>query len=148
MATILLPNDFKEFLRLLHVHGVEYMLVGGYAVMYHGYPRSTGDMDVWFAVNPSNAAKLADALHAFGFSGAVTAETLLQPGKIFRMGRPPLRIELLTAPSGVVFEECYPRSRAVVIDGVEVRVISLEDLKANKRAAGRSKDLADLENLP
>lgn len=149
MATIQLPPDFKDLLRLLNSEQVEYLLLGGYAVGYYGHPRATGDMDIWVACNRLNATRLVAALRKFGFSQAgVSPEMFLEERKIFRMGMPPLRIELLTSASGVDFSDCFGRRTVDVIDGVEVSLIGREDLKTNKRAAGRTKDLADLENLP
>jgi hypothetical protein len=135
-------------LKLLKSNGVEYILVGGYAVIYHGYLRTTGDMDVWIAVNPANASRIADTLTQFGFSTGISPALFQQTGKVFRMGLPPVRIELLTGISGVDLAVAYSRSIVVTIDGVDVRVISLADLKDNERASGRAKDLADLANLP
>jgi hypothetical protein len=149
MATILLPPDFREFLQLLNAHQVEYLLIGGYAVGYHGYPRATGDMDIWVAVSPLNAERLVQALTAFGFGAAgINAELFLQPDKIIRMGNPPLRIELLTSISGVDFPQAYDERLNETVDGVPVTIISLRLLKQNKRASARLKDLSDLENLP
>ena len=148
MATIQLPPDFKDLLRLLHSEQVEYLLVGGYAVGYYGYPRATGDMDIWIACDRPNAAKVVAALRRFGFSPAgVSEEMFLEERKIVRIGMPPLRIELLTSASGVEFAACYTRRTVDVVDGIEISLISREDLKINKKAAGRTKDLADLEHL-
>jgi hypothetical protein len=123
--------------------------VGGYAVAWHGFPRATGDMDVWVAVDASNAARLVDAVREFGFDlPDLTPELFLRPDRIIRMGVPPLRLEILTGIDGVTFDECYASRQSVIIDGVEVDVIALDDLKRNKRAAGRHNDLNDLENLP
>lgn len=149
MTTIRLPTDFKEFLKLMNSEKVDYLLVGGYAVGIHGYPRATADLDIWVAVGDANAARLLRVLEQFGFSPkSISAGLFLQEGKILRMGVPPLRIEILTRASGVSFGECYGTRVVTNVDGVEVKVIDLENLKANKRAAGRAKDLADLENLP
>jgi predicted nucleotidyltransferase len=143
-----LPPDFKEFLRLLNSEKIEYLLVGGYAVAHYGYPRPTGDLDIWVAVHPDTAVKLVAVLRAFGFGSAgATPSVFLTPGKVIRMGLPPVRIELLTGISGVVFNEAFARRVSAVIDGVEVSVISRDDLIANKAAAGRAKDLNDLEHL-
>ena len=148
MATILLPLDFKEFLSLFESHGVEYLLVGGYAVIYHGYVRTTGDMDVWIAVNPENAKRVGAALQEFGFSAAsAKPEIFLEKGPMTRMGRSPVRIEILTDVSGLDFTQSFSRRTRAVIDGVQVNVIQLEDLIANKKASGRFKDLADAEKL-
>jgi hypothetical protein len=144
-----LPLDFKEFLKLLNEKGVRYLLIGGYAVGYHGYPRATNDMDIWIAVNPENAERVVDALHAFGFDlPELTPDLFLQENKIIRMGNPPMRLEITTGISGVEFDDCYTNRVVDVLDGVEVNVIDLPHLKVNKKAAGRLKGLADLENLP
>jgi predicted nucleotidyltransferase len=146
MATIRLPSDFSEFLKLLNSIGAEYLLIGGYAVNYYGSSRSTGDMDIWTSRRPENAAKVASVLRDFGFSAA-GQEMLSEPDQIIRMGVPPLRLEILTSISGVDFEECYARRELADVEGILVPVIRLEDLKRNKRASGRFKDLADLEEL-
>lgn len=144
-----LPNDFKEFLRLLNAHQVEYLVIGGYAVSFHGYPRATNGFDIWVALNPDNAQKLVVTLEAFGFSVSELTPLLFQkPEQIIRLGSPPIRIELHTGISGLVFEECYPSRLIVPMDGVLVQLISLSDLRKNKRANGRHKDLSDLEYLP
>jgi hypothetical protein len=149
MATTRLPIDFKEFLQLLNTHGVEYLLVGGYAVGYHGYPRATVDLDIWVARNPHNAEKLVSVLKEFGFDVKELSEDLfLEENKIIRMGAPPIRIEVITSASGVDFEECYRKRVTDIIDDVEVHFINLEHLKRNKKASGRYKDLDDLEHLP
>lgn len=144
-----LQADFKEFLRLLNAHRVEYLLIGGYAVGYHGYPRATVDLDVWIAKTPDNARRIVAALHEFGFTDPVlTPPLFLQPDRMVRMGVPPFRIEIATSISGVEFESCYRSRVDAVIDGVPVAVIDLASLRRNKKAAGRNKDLDDLENLP
>ena len=149
MATTRLPPDFKEFLRLLNEKQVEYLLIGGYAVGYYGYPRATADMDIWIAVHPQNAAKLVDTLKEFGFDlPELTEELFLRENQIIRMGIPPMRLEITTSISGVTFEECYQARLTARIDGVQTNLISLEHLKINKKASGRYKDLNDLENLP
>ena len=149
MDPIELPPDFSEFLRLLNAHGVEYLLVGGYAVAIHGYPRATVDMDLWVARTRRNAEHLVSALREFGFDmPQVTVDLFLQPDRVVRMGVAPLRIELLTSIDGVEFDECSARHVAVQLDAIEVPVISLSDLRRNKTAAGRTKDQLDLENLP
>lgn len=146
---ILLPPDFKEFLRLLNSHGVEYLLVGGYAVGYHGYPRATADMDLWVAMTATNAQKVTQVLREFGFeSPELQPGLFLEKDKVIRMGMPPLRIEVLTTLSGVEFDVCYSRREVVDLGGVDVSMIGLDDLKVNKRAAGRHQDLSDLEHLP
>lgn len=149
MAEHVLPGDFREFLKLLNDAGVEYLLVGGYAVGYHGYPRTTADMDVWVSVSPQNASKLVRVFRRFGMRDAgLTSDLFLERGKIIRMGVPPMRIEVLTDIDGVDFAECYAARDVVWLDGQRINVISLRHLRRNKRAAGRHKDLDDLEHLP
>jgi predicted nucleotidyltransferase len=147
---IQLPPDFKEFLKLLNSHGVKYLVIGGYAVGYYGYPRPTGDLDIWVAILPSNADKLVMVLKEFGFDvPGLAPDLFLQERQVIRLGVPPLRLEILTTIDGVTFDECYAqRTRDVIIDDVPVDFISLAHLKINKKASGRHKDLADLENLP
>ena len=142
-------SGLHEFLRLLHDHEVDYLLVGGFAVALHGYARTTADIDVWVSRRRENAEKLVVCLKAFGFDlPELTPEVFEAPDRIVRMGEAPLRIEVLTDIDGVDFESC--RARAVLhdLEGENIRVISLADLKVNKRAAGRPKDLDDLDHLP
>lgn len=147
MATRL-PRDFKDFLKLLDKHGVEYLLIGGYAVAYYGYPRPTADMDVWVAMHPSNAAQVVKAVRELGFKlPEVNEELFLQSGNVIRMGHPPVRLEILTTIDGVDFKKAFARRCVDDIDGQTVNLISLKDLRINKRAAGRPKDLDDLEKL-
>jgi len=149
MATIRLPPDFKEFLRLLNAHNVEYLLIGGYAVGYHGYPRATVDMDIWIAIHPANAEKTVAALKEFGFDPPdLSPQLFLQEWQIIRMGVPPVRIEIATTISGVDFAECYAQRVEDQLDGVQVKLIDRDHLKRNKKASGRHQDLADLEHLP
>jgi len=149
MATVRLPPDFKEFLKLLNAHQVEYLIIGGYAVAYYGYPRATADIDFWIAVNPANAERIVTVLKEFGFSPPeLSPQLFLKDWQIIRLGVPPVRIELATTISGVNFAECYAQCVVDLLDGVKVNLISLQHLKLNKKAAGRHQDLADLENLP
>jgi len=134
---------------LLNSHGAKYLLVGGYAVGYYGYPRATGDMDIWVAVNEENAKKAVTVLREFGMpEKEVVPALFLEKDKIVRMGFPPVRIEVITGASGVEFDDCFNRRETIEIDEIRVNFISLEDLKKNKKASGRHKDLEDLEHLP
>ena len=145
---IRLPNDFKDFLKLCDRHAVEYVIVGGYAVGFHGHPRATGDLDVFAARTPENAQRLVEVFREFGFdSPEITAELFLEPKAIVRIGVPPLRLEVFNTISGVTFDECLPFAIEIVYDGTPVRFIGLDQLLENKRAAGRFKDLADVEAL-
>lgn len=134
---------------MLNVHHVEYLLIGGYAVNYHGYPRATADMDIWIAVHPANADRVVTALKEFGFDlPDLSPELFLRPWQIIRLGVPPVRIEISTTISGVEFGACYAQRVEDTLDGVPANLISLDNLKRNKKASGRHQDLADLEHLP
>jgi hypothetical protein len=133
---------------LLNDHEVDYLLIGGYAVGFHGYPRATGDMDIWVGVSEKTAQRLVEVLTEFGFSEGVTQELFLRPRCIVRLGHPPNRLEVTTFIDGVGFEDCYQRRIIAHAGEVPVNVIGLDDLRKNKKASGRHKDLADLENLP
>src|SRR4051812_5506723 len=124
MATIRLPADFRDFLKLLNSHQVEYLLIGGYAVCFHGFYRNTADIDIWVAVSPENAARLVELIRRFGFETPELSEALfLTKGRIIRMGIEPTRIELLTEISGCEFSACYKNRIESAIDGVPVKII-------------------------
>jgi hypothetical protein len=144
----MLNKDFKEFVELLNSTGVEYLLVGGYALAAHGHPRYTGDIDIWINPTSPNVSRLLEALGRFGFGSlGLTEADFMQPQAVIQLGYPPARIDLLTAIDGVAFDECYRRKVSMRVDGVDLSVIHLVDFRANKLAAGRAKDLADLEEL-
>jgi hypothetical protein len=127
---------------------VRYLVIGGYAVALHGYPRYTKDIDVWLEISPENAVKIVKALEQFGFGSlGLQANDFLVPDQIIQLGYPPNRIDLLATPAGVNFENCYASRVQVVIDNITVNFIDLDNLKKNKKATGRLQDLADLENL-
>jgi len=135
-------------LKLLNSHNVEYLVIGGYAFGYHGYPRATGDIDIWIANHADNATKIVKVLIEFGFDVPELSEKIfLKEGKIVRMGFPPVRIKIFTSISGVNFTECFATRFIDQIDGITVNLISLDHLKTNKKESGRHKDLDDLENL-
>jgi hypothetical protein len=144
-----LPQDFKDFLKLLNRKAVRYLLVGVYAVSFHGYPRATNDIDFWIEINRENAEKIVEVVREFGFNPPELSPELFLKGKqVIRLGFAPLRIEVLTEISGVNFAECFGERVVTEFDGIKVNVLGLRHLKINKRASGRLKDLADLENLP
>jgi hypothetical protein len=144
-----LPPDFKEFLNLLYTHRVKYLLVGGYAVAAHGYPRFTGDLDIWIQTQAENAESVLKVCREFGFDvPSLRVDLFTDPKQMTRMGHPPLRIEILNSVSGLTFDPAWEHRISQVWDGVPVSLIALEDLRTNKLASGRMKDLADLENLP
>lgn len=144
----MLNQDFKEFVVSLNDNQVRYLVIGGYAVSLHGYPRYTKDIDIWIEMSPENAKRMVKALEQFGFGSLdLQADDFQAPDQIIQLGYPPNRIDLITTPPGVEFEPCYVSRVEVEIDDVKVNFIDLEHLKQNKRASGRLQDLADLENL-
>ena len=144
----MLNPDLKEFIQSLNDNHVRYLVIGGYAVALHGYPRYTKDIDIWVEMTPVNAANMVKALEQFGFGSlGLQATDFLTPDQIIQLGYPPNRIDLVTTPSGVDFQSCYASRVTVEIDDVTVSFIDLENLRKNKQAAGRQQDLADLENL-
>jgi hypothetical protein len=143
-----LNRDFKEFIASLNDNGVRYLVIGGYAVAVHGYPRYTKDMDIWVDMTADNAANILKALEQFGFGSlGVNASDFTLPDQMLQLGHPPGRIDILTTLPGVEFAECYPARIVVDVDGVSVNFIDLDNLRKNKKATGRHQDLADLENL-
>lgn len=146
MATTQIPRDFKEFLKCLATRDARFLLIGGYAVNAYGYVRNTVDLDIWIAGDQANQDRVLHAVRDFGFSNA-SSELLLEPDAMLRMGVPPLRIEVIKRLSGVDFEDCWPRRRVIEDGDLQIPMISLEDLRRNKRAAARPKDLLDLEEL-
>jgi hypothetical protein len=142
--------DFKDFIKCFNKHDVEYILVGGYAVILRGYSRSTGDMDLWVNKTENNFTRIQLALQNFGLpSIAVPHEQFFSDEyDVFSFGNPPYAIELLTALKGVAFEEAYNMATIEKVEDLSIRVIHLNQLIKAKKAAGRYKDLNDLENLP
>ncbi len=143
-----LNQNFKEFLALLIEEEVEFALVGGYAVAYHGYPRFTGDMDILIRPSPANSAKVILVLKRFGFGSlSITEKDLQAEASVLQLGYPPLRIDVITSLDGVTNEEVF--SSLVVDDfyGMKIPIISKPLLLKNKKATGRTQDLLDLENL-
>jgi hypothetical protein len=144
----MLNKDFKEFIKLLNEHKVKYLVVGGYAVAFHGHPRYTNDFDIWIESSVDNARNLLTALDQFGFgSSGLSLGDFLVSDQIIQLGYPPNRIDILTAAAGVDFETCYNSRISIIIDETPIYFIDKENLKKNKRSAGRQQDLADLENL-
>ncbi len=143
-----LPKDLREFIEFLNSRKVEYLVVGGHAVAYHGYPRFTGDIDFFVRPSAQNAARLADALEDFGFGGlGLDPQTFTRPNKVVQLGRPPNRIDLLTSISGVDFAEAWAGRKVGELDGLPVPFIGRATLIKNRRASGRPKDLVDVEHL-
>lgn len=141
-------QDFLDLLRAFSAHEVRFLVVGAYALGVHGRPRATGDLDVWVEATPENAARVIQALAAFGAPlHSVEAADFSRPGIVFQMGLPPVRIDILTTVSGVTFAEAWPGRVRADFGGVEVDVIGRDAFIRNKRATGRLKDLGDIEAL-
>ncbi|TAJ52927.1 MAG: hypothetical protein EPO58_11045 [Chitinophagaceae bacterium] len=147
----ILNDDFRDFIQCLNKHQVEYVLVGGYAVIIRGYSRSTGDMDIWVNKTEANYVNLLAAIMEFGLPAAAVIKEQFFSNKfdVFSFGKPPYAIEIMTAVKGLDFMITYNLSTVERIDNViDVRVVHLNQLREAKKAAGRNKDMNDLENLP
>ena len=143
-----LTRDLREFIELLNSHGVEYLLIGGWAFSFHATPRYTGDIDFFVRCDSQNAKRLKDVLVDFGFADlSAFEESFLQPDRILQFGVPPNRIDILTQITGVQFPEAWQSRISGKLDGLEVPIVSRELLIRNKIAAGRPKDLADADAL-
>lgn len=141
-------QDFKELLELFNATRVEYVIVGAYALAFHGVPRNTGDMDVFVRSTPENAARILDALRAFGFASLdLSVGDFTEPDRVVQLGVPPVRVDLLTSLTGVDWDEVFSGRANGAYQGVPVAFIGREELVRNKRATGRTRDLADLEAL-
>lgn len=148
MALPELTQDSKELCRFLIARRVEFMLVGGFAVGFHGYPRGTTDIDFWVRRSVENATRLAAALQDFGFGSYLPpVQEIAKPGKILRMGNEPYAIDVINRIDGVEFDECAPNTIKCPLDDLILPIISKDDLLRNKRASGRYKDLDDVHQL-
>ncbi|MBI1299918.1 hypothetical protein GC175_33760 [bacterium] len=144
----MLDQDFREFIASLNANDVRYLVVGGYAVAFHGHPRYTKDIDIWIELEPTNAQRVITALVEFGFSSLdLKPEDFLVADQIIQLGYPPNRIDLITTLEAVDFDACYAAREDAVFEGVVVHFIDVENLKKNKTASGRPQDLADVANL-
>lgn len=144
-----LNQDFKEFIELLNLHKVKYIVVGGYAVGFHGYPRYTGDIDLWIAISKENTDKIIEVLNEFGFQAlSLVAENFQKEDLVVQFGYEPNRIDILTSVTGLNFDECFNESIIANFENLIIRFLDLKNLKKNKLLTGRQKDLGDIENLP
>ena len=144
----MLNEDYRDMLQCLSDERVKFILVGAYALAAHGYPRATMDMDIWVMPSPDNADAVLRALRCFGAPlHNLTRQDLETDGTIFQIGVAPRRIDIITAASGLRFETTYQNSIPVNIEGIAVRIPSINDLIINKKTTGRTKDLADAEAL-
>lgn len=143
-----LDKDFREFIELLNEHKVKYLVIGGYAVNFHGYPRYTKDIDFWLWMTKDNIQNLIQVIRQFGFEDLnLEIEDFMSPENIIQLGYEPYRIDLLVEVDGVNFEECFERRTEAELDGIYVKFLSLQDLITAKKTAGRLQDLADAEQL-
>jgi hypothetical protein len=140
--------DFRELLALFNAHHVDYLIVGGYALAFHGVPRFTGDLDIFVRADAGNAQRIVAALAAFGFASAGLASSDFdRPDQVVQLGVPPVRIDLITSISGVSWDAAWAGRIEGRYGDVPAPYIGREQFVANKRATGRTKDLADLEGL-
>lgn len=143
-----LAKDFEEFIELLNKHKAEYMVVGGYALGFHGKPRNTGDLDIWILNTPENAEKVLAVIKDFGLgSMGFTKEDFIKEGYVSQIGRPPLRIDILNSIDGVGFKEAYKNRQVTHTDGLKILFIGKEDFIKNKQASGRPQDLNDIKEI-
>ena len=142
--------DFKEFLQLLNEENVEYLVGGGYAVTWHGYPRYTGDIDIWIHATAENAARMMQVLRRFGAGNVgINESDFLNPDiDVLKMGREPIRVDMMTQMKGLNFPEAYPNREIFECDGVSISYLCLKDLRTAKKASNRARDQNDLEHLP
>lgn len=144
-------DDFQEFLLAINKSKVKYVLVGGYSVIYHGFPRTTGDLDIFVEVSKENYSSLNKAFDLFNMPVFdMTEANFLNNNEmtVFSFGRAPVSIEILKEISGLTFGEVYSKALDVTFENIPLKIINLKDLKLNKKASGRAKDINDLENLP
>lgn len=146
---MILSDDFEDFLKLLNQYHVQYLVVGGYAMAFHGKPRFTGDLDVWINISEDNSLKMVSVINDFGFASlGFTPQDFSKPNLINQIGYPPLRIDILTSIDGVEFEEAYSEKLEIKLDeGTSVYYIGLDELIKNKKSSGRKIDIADVSDL-
>jgi hypothetical protein len=144
----MLNKDYREMLQCLLEEKVRFLVVGAYALAAHGFPRATKDIDFFVWATPENAANLLRALARFGAPlDDISESDFSTTGTVFQIGNSPRRIDILTTISGIEFERAYAHRKSILLEGLEIPVISVADLITNKRASGRTQDLADVEKL-
>jgi len=145
---MIFEQDFIDFIELLNLHNVDYMIVGAHALAYHGRPRHTGDLDIWIKPSYENAARMIAVLNDFGFGSlGLTENDFLKDSYVTQLGYPPLRIDILNAISGVEFDEAYANKVKGEVDALKVNFINVNEFIKNKEATGRQKDLGDIASL-
>jgi Nucleotidyl transferase of unknown function (DUF2204) len=143
-----LNQDFKEFIGLLNAHSVRYLVIGGYAVNFHGYPRYTRDLDFWIWLNENNIENLLIALNDFGFGGiGLTKSDFTQPDNVIQLGYEPYRIDILVSVEGLVFEHCFEHRVVANFEDTILNYLNIDDLITAKLNVGRPQDLADADKL-
>lgn len=143
-------DDFRDFIEAMEQADVQYVLVGGYAVIFHGYSRTTGDLDIWVNPTAENYLRLKKAFSIFGMSlFNMTKENFLdiKNNEVFTFGKPPVCIDILTSVKGLEFVEVYKNAKSTNFDNIDLRIIDFNDLVIAKKAANRNKDKDDLEHL-
>ena len=144
-----LNRDYQELLQSFVSHNVRFLIVGGYALAAHGHPRYTKDLDIWVWTDPSNAERIVMSLESFGFAGlGLTALDFQEPGVVVQLGREPQRVDILTFATGLDFTQAYENRIMISIGNLEVPFVSIDDLRTNKLATGRLRDIADAADLP
>jgi predicted nucleotidyltransferase len=143
-----LNSDYKEMLQVLLDNGVKFLLVGAYAMGAHGYPRATGDIDIWVEPSAENSERIYRAMIEFGAPlHEIDATTFAKPDIVFQIGVAPRRVDIITTISGVGFDDAYQQRQTVAMEGLSIPILSLDDLIRNKRATGRDKDRLDADQL-
>ncbi len=147
-STILISKDFREFAELLEKNAVKYLIIGGFAVNFHGYPRYTKDIDIWIMIEKSNIINLLNALNQFGFGSlGLTEKDFSKEENIIQLGYEPNRIDLLVSVEGLDFESAYENKIVTEIEGTKLNFLSIDDLITAKKTSARPQDLADADFL-
>jgi hypothetical protein len=145
---MVINKDFREFIALLNAKNVKYLVIGGYAVAYHGYPRYTKDIDFWIWLNEDNAKKIVEAIHAFGMASMnIKVEDFMSADTVIQLGMPPNRIDILTDLEMLDFETCYAQRETANFEGLDIAVLDLDNLIKSKLNAGRPQDKVDAKKL-
>jgi hypothetical protein len=145
---MIFEKDFIDFIELLNLHKVDYLIVGAHALAFHGRPRHTGDLDIWIKPSTENASKMIVVLNDFGFGSLGLSEhDFLRENYVTQLGYPPLRIDILNTISGVEFDEAYDNKVEGEVDNLIVKFINVAEFIKNKEASGRKKDLGDIASL-
>jgi hypothetical protein len=145
---MVLDSNFKEFIQLLNANGVKYLVVGGFAVAYHGYPRYTKDLDFWIWAEPDNAHRMLRVIRDFGLGTlGLTEDDFLNLENVVQIGYEPNRIDLIMQLDGMEFKECYDKRQEVPFENISINFIDLDNLIKSKRLSGRKKDLVDAAEL-